>query len=300
MTGLRLALLAAFLACGPCQAQGADYEIRLVRAGKAGDRYSIQAEGEQLRQTALRSGEKTIRGSSEGFKVELSGEATVLEADARGHVTRALVRVGMLVRVLGLQRDEMLPAGTLVTEERAGARQRFLIDGRDATPLLKDLLEVVLSETSDPDAPTDDELMGTRERRKVGERWPVSREGLARFLSQDRDINLEVKAEDVVGEGTLAAIERVDGLECQRIEVAFTMTGTPRAEKALEPGPRTRIGVKISSLLPVDTRLDALAESSELVMTYSMQVMPRPGRPPEEMVATWTQRTARRLRPIRN
>ena len=297
MRALAFSLAVLFLA-GPSFAQP-DYEIKLARPGKKGDRYRIEASGEQLRQVALRSGGQTIPGSSEGFKVELAGEATVLEADAQGNVTRAQVRVSTLARVVGLRRDEMLDAGTLVTESRAGARQRFQIDGRDTTPLIKDLLEVVLSETSDPNAPSDDELMGTRERKKVGERWTVDRERLAGFLSQDKDINLDVKPSDVEGGGTLTAIERIDGLECLRVDVAFRFTGTPRVGPGAPPGAAASIGVTISSLLPVDTARDALAESAQLSMTYTIDAMRREGRPPEQLVATWTQRNSRKLRPIR-
>jgi hypothetical protein len=294
---LGLSLLALLFA-GACFAQ-ADYEIRLARPGKKGDRYRIEASGEQLRRVALRSGGQTIPGSSEGFKVELTGEATVLEADAKGNVTRAQVRVDTLVRVVGLQRDEMLGAGTLVTESRAGPRQRFQIDGRDVAPLVKDLLEVVLSETNDPEVPSDDELVGTRERKKVGESWQVNRESLARFVSRDRDISLDVKPGDVEGSGRLTALEKVDGTECQRVDVAFTFLGTPRVDPPPPPGASARVTVTMSNLLPVDTSLDARAESSQLTMVYTMQALPRPDRPPEQMVATWMQRIERRLKPLR-
>jgi len=252
-----------------------------------------------LRQVTLRSGGKTIPGSSEGFKVELTGEATVLEADAKGNVTRALIKVDTLVRVVGLRRDEMLDAGTIVTESRAGARQRFQIGDKDVAPLIKDLLEVVLAETTDLEVPSDDELMGTRERKKVGDSWPVAREALARFLSRDKDINMDVKPGDVEGSGRFTALEKVDGLECQRIDVAFTFAGTPRLDPAAPPGAAARVTVTMSSLLPVDTRLDALAETSQLTMTYTVDAMRREGRPPEQMVATWTQRTDRKMRPLR-
>ena len=291
-------LILGFLLSAPCLAQ-TDYEIRLTRPGKAGDRYRIEASGKQLRQVTLRSGGKTIPGSSESFEVELTGEATVLEADAKGNVTRALIKVDTLVRVVGLRRDEMLDAGTIVTESPASACQRFQIGDKDVAPLIKDLLEVVLAETTDLEVPSDDELMGTRERKKVGDSWPVAREALARFLSRDKDINMDVKPGDVEGSGRFTALEKVDGLECQRIDVAFTFAGTPRLDPAAPPGAAARVTVTMSSLLPVDTRLDALAETSQLTMTYTVDAMRREGRPPEQMVATWTQRTDRKMRPLR-
>jgi len=296
MRALAFSLAVLFLA-GPSFAQP-DYEIKLARPGKKGDRYRIEASGEQLRQVALRSGGQTIPGSSEGFKVELAGEATVLEADAQGNVTRAQVRVSTLARVVGLRRDEMLDAGTLVTESRAGARQRFQIDGRDVPPVIKDLLEVVLAETTDPAVPNDDELVGTRERKKVGEGWPVNREGLARFVSGDRDISLEVKPGDVEGSGRLAALEKVDGVECQRIDVAFSFLGTPRIDPPPPPGASAKVTVRMSNLVPVDTRMDALGQASQITMVYTMDALPRPDRPPEHMVATWVQRIDRKLRPL--
>lgn len=301
MGKLCLALLAVFFLAGPSYGQGADYEIRIFRPSKAGDRYQLAATGRHTRQLVVRRGDAPLRSQRDGFSVELTGAVEVLEADGQGNVVRASVRVDSLVRVDGLRRDELLPAATVVIEQRGASRQRFEIGGRPAIPELKEMLDLVLSETNDPGAPRDDELVGTRERKKVGERWPVNRERIARFFSEDSEISLAVNPRDVSGEGVLAAAPRVEGIDCLRVDVAFSLTGLPRNAKVLGPDPaRARIDVRLSGLYPVDARLDQLEESAQLTMSMTATTAPAAeGRPAEELVTTWEQRTDRRMRPVR-
>ena len=295
-----LSLLAALLVAAPAQAQ-TDYEIRLFRPNKAGDRYRISVTGHQIRQVMLRSASgETLRSERASFSVEMAGAVQVLEVDPKGNATRAAITVDTLVRVIGLQRDELLRPGTLVTEQRAGARQEFQIDGRVVGPDLKDALDVALSETNDPGAPSDDELMGTRERKKVGERWPVNRERLASFCSQDSDINLAVAPQDIEGGGTLAAVARVGDIDCLRVDVAMTILGRPRDTKLPAGMEKAKIEINISALLPVDPKLDQLEESTRLTMTLVAPASPPlESRAPDQIVTTWEQRSDRKLQPVR-
>jgi len=291
-----LAFLAVAFLAGPAKAQS-DYEIKLFRPNKLNDQYHVSATGYQVRQVVLRSPNgDALRTNRDSFSVDMTGSVRVLEVDAKGNVLRAAVRIDSLVRAIGLRRDELLKPGTVVIERRAGARQEFEIDGRAVGPELKDALDVALSETNGSVAPSDDELMGTRERKKVGDSWPVNRERLAGFFSADSDMSLTVTPADIEGRSTLAAAARVDGVDCLRIEVAMTIRGVPREAKLPEGMDKATIEVRISSLYPVDTRLDQIEESTQLTMTLAAPAAaPREG----QIITTWEQRSDRKLKPIR-
>lgn len=294
---MRGAWLLLLVLAFPAKAQ-TDYEVRLFRPGKANDQYRLSASGSQSRRVELRNAAGEVqRSQRDSFSVDLSGSVRVLEVDAKGNVLAAAITVDSLVRAVGLERQEILKPGTVVTERRGGARQEFRIDGRPVEPMLKDALDVVLSETSDPAAPSDDELMGTRERQRIGARWPVNRERLARFFTEDRELALTVKAEDIEGASELAALSRCAPGECLRVNVVMSLLGSPREEKPAPGRDKLRIAVKVSTLLPVDPRLDALEESTQMTMTLAAPAGPaQEGRAPGRLVTSWEQRTERKIR----
>lgn len=299
MRGSLLSFFAVSLFAGPVQAQS-DHEIKLFRPSQVNDRYRLSATGSQARQIELKSAAgETQRSQRESFTVDLSGSVRVAEVDAKGNVVVAQITVDSLVRAVGLDRREILKPGTMVTERRSGMRQDFQIDGKPVPPGLKDALDVLLSETNDSAAPSDDELMGTKERQKVGGRWPVNRERLASFFTEDRDLALAIKAEDIEGGGELTALERSGELDCMRVNVAMTILGSPRGSD-LPPGiGKARLSVKVSMLLPLDTKLDGLEESTELSMTLAAPAPAQEGQQPGRIVTTWEQRSDRKMQPVR-
>ena len=285
--------------CGSANAQ-TDYEVKLFRPSKPGDRYRVSATGYQIRQVVLRNAAgEPLRSERDSFQVDLSGAVLVVETDPKGNVTRAQITVDSLVRAIGLRRDELLKAGTVVIEQRSGARQQFLIDGEPVVPELKDALDVALSETNDPGAPSDDELMGTKERQKVGGTWQVNRERMARFFSEDSDLAITVRPEDITGGGELVTLARSGGVQCMRVDVAMTLLGQPRGpvREGLE---KARIEVKLSTLLPLDTKRDMLEETTQLTMTLAAPAgPPQEGKAPDQIVTVWEQRSDRKLQPFR-
>lgn len=299
MRGLWLLLPVSFFFSSLSYGQETDYEVKLFRPSKAGDRYKISATGHQIREVALRSGTgETLKNQREMFSVEMAGAVEVLEVDPKGNVTRASITMDKLIRIDGNQRDELVSPGTKVIERRVGARQDFQVEGRALTPELKDALDVALSETNDPGAPSDDELMGTPGRRKVGERWQVNRDRLAGFFSQDTDIDLAVTPADIEGSGAITALTKAGEVDCMRVDVGVVILGAPRHGK-LPPGfEKARIEVTLSALLPLDPKLDSLGESTQLTMSLAAPAgAPREGRAPDQIITTWEQRSDRKLQP---
>ena len=291
--------LAALLAASPVRAQQDTYEIKLFRPSKVGDRYRLEATGSQRREALVHSANgETRREGLETFTVELKGEVETVLVDSQGNATAASVKVISLLRVDGGRRDEILSPETRIVERRTGARQVFEIEGRAVPPQLKDVLDAVLSETNDPGAPSDDELMGTKERKKAGERWPVSREALARFVSADEDLALEVTPADIEGDGVLTGIERCGTVDCARIDIAVSIAAAPRGGKLPLSAPeKAKVEIKVSSLLPVDTRLQERAETTNFRMSVRRRFTNSDG---SELTAEAIveQRTERRLTPL--
>ena len=295
MTRLAFLFFVALAFAGPAAAQATDYEIKLFRPSKTGDRYRIEATGSQRREATVRAGSSAVREVSESVKYDLTAEAEAILVDDKGNVLAASVKVLALVRVDGLRRDELLPPATRVVERRVGSRQTFEIEGRPVVGPLRDALDAVLQETNDSRAPSDDELMGTKERKKVGERWPVNRAALARLLSGDPELDVEIPPEAVEGEGLLKGIERCGDADCARVEVAARLLAAPRGGKENEDTPeKARIEIGVATLLPLDLSLGPRLESSRLTMTFTRNVKGDDGKI-RTAEAVWEQTTERRL-----
>lgn len=296
----RLCLVVGFLLglINPGFAQ-TDYEVKIFRPNKPGEQYRVSASGHQIRQVVLRNAAgEPLRSERDSFNVDLTASVLVVDTDPKGNVTRAQITIDSLVRSIGLQREELLKPGTVVVEQRAEGRQQFQIGGKPVPPELKDALDVALSETNDPSAPSDDELMGTKARQKVGGRWPINREGMAQFFSEDKDLAIIVRPEDITGGGELVTLAREGGVECMRVDIGMVILGQPKGP--LPPGTqKVRIDVKLSALLPLDTRLDTLEEMTQLTMALTAPAgPPREGRPPDQITTVWEQRSDRKLQPI--
>src|SRR5262249_43385179 len=110
---------------------------------------------------------------------------------------------------------------------------------------------------------------------------------------------ITVTPADVTGEGQLVTLAQAGGVECMRVEVTMTILGAPRGNvpQGME---KARIDVKLSALLPIDTKLDMLEESTQLTMTLVAPTPPpKEGGAPGQIVTMWEQRSDRKIQPTK-
>ena len=128
-----------------------DYEIRLHRPGKAGDRYHLTAVGHDTKASTATSEGRPPRANRHETAVELEGVVTLLEADAAG-VSRAEIRIERATREESGKRTELLPAGTTLLEYLVGDNGVVLwvVDRQRATdPVTKQGADVTAHGTAE-------------------------------------------------------------------------------------------------------------------------------------------------------
>ena len=163
----------------------------------------------------------------------------------------------------GKQNLELVPKGTMLTVDWADGKARYRVNGKDLPEFAGTLLRRVL-DLSDPEGVGDDDMFGTKERKKVGDAWPIDKDAAVRGFKQKE---LEVKPEDVDGGSKLLEVAKVDAVPCYKLEVSFEGknlkgTGTGAAEgMTLEKG---RIRGMVTVLLPTDGRTGHLKESGTI------------------------------------
>src|SRR5688572_2682548 len=85
MRSLVAALVFAVLSVPPAPAaQGKDYEIKLVRPPKVGQRYTLKSEGALTRDVKYTVAGQDARTVNDGFGVRLEGTVEVLEVNKDG------------------------------------------------------------------------------------------------------------------------------------------------------------------------------------------------------------------------
>jgi hypothetical protein len=258
MRSLCLALLVFTLLPDSSRGQAADYEIRLHRPGKAGERYRVTAVGRDTKTSTTTSEGRTPRLNRYELGVELEGTVTILEVAAAG-VRKAEIRIERAARDENGKRAELLPAGTIVTELRRGASQVFEVKGQPLPADTGEALGLVLSETS---VENDDELFGSSRRRKLGERWSVDPAGVAALFSRPSGgRRMAVTARDV--------------------------TGSVRLDR-----------IAFSGLLPLDPARPRLQESARVTVRFRGRRFATADNPAMTLEASLEKRTSRSLTPL--
>lgn len=190
LIGLVLALLLVW--------QAQDYEVRLARPTTVGSKYRLTATGSETVKNRLTTGDKVLKATDEGFALELVADAVVLEVDAQGHATRKSFTVVSSKITKDGTTNALLPAGTVVVVLAQGGNVVFQVDGKPVEKGVAKELSSALSVYSG--YPDDDEVFGTRARRKPGESWGMNMDAAMAML---KELGVDAKKEDLKGSTTL-------------------------------------------------------------------------------------------------
>jgi hypothetical protein len=251
--GLKLmGLLLVLLLAGQVQ----DYEIRLDRPTAAGTRYRLSTTGHEVLRTKVTTGDKTLKEDEEGFTLELVADVTDLELSAKGRPTRKSFTVVSSKLTEGGSSKTLLPAGSAVLVFLQGGRAIYQIGGKEAEAGVAKALSSVISV---PVSPTgDDDLFGSRVRRKVGESWGVNVDDAMALL---KEIGVEGRREDVTGSTTL---EKVEGNR-------LFLRGSLRIANVLLPLPigfkpeRGELRAEFSGRFPVENSAERVDQTQRIV-----------------------------------
>jgi len=229
-------------------APAADYAVRLARPVAAGER--------RLAVGFLESDDH-LAGTKAGVPSDQRQTATVryvvateiLEVSPKGNALRATLTVRRLTKESGGVTLELAKPGAVVTARLVGRKGVFELAGARLAPDLQTALAAALPLRAD-DEPTDDDLFGTAQRRRVGESWPANAELFARLGAA----SVTFDPQDVAGTVTLAAVKPIHGEPC--LEVRWKLEARHGAFNAGAlplgfSGVASSLSVNGSALLPV-------------------------------------------------
>ena len=135
---------------------------------------------------------------------------------------------------------------------------RYLVNGQIASNEIAEVLSTLFvlpqSET------TDDDVFGTKERKKVGDSWGVNVVKAASSLSPE----FKLAPEDMKGTTTLEKILEIDGVKCPWISGKLDIN---KASPPLPPGfvvEKSHISAAFAGVFPIDVLLDYFSEEMSM------------------------------------
>ena len=261
------------LLCPAAVAQ--DYEIRLTRPMKVGQEYQVSAAGRESQKATVMVNGQAVKNENQESAIEVELAAKVLEIDKNGAPVKATLKIGKCLEVKGEKRTPLVPAGTVVVAYMKDKEPVYEIDGRQASPEAQRALTQVY--TLGKGESNDDQILGTAERKKIGDRWAMNSELAAKDAAAN---GIDVKPEDIKGTVTLEKIVKAGGTDCLQLAAEINIA---RFALPAPPGlvvEKGTVQARMSGAFPINTSL-GVAEKSETmtIMAVMKGAKPQPDAP---------------------
>jgi hypothetical protein len=273
---IRIVLLCAVLLFTASRVIAQDYEIRLTRDAKAGEKYELTVSASVSKQMTMSSQGQVLQKNASSITAKLEGTVTVLEIDEmKREIKLSLLVSRCLASANGSAEErEALAKGTQVVAQMRDGRKEFLIDGnavsKDISEMLGMLISLPISQA------TDDDIFGTKEHRKVGDSWAVnSVKGAVDLYSK----GMKVGAEDIKGSTKLEKLIVAGGTNCLQISSRMGMINiTPPLPRGLTVT-KSNVSATFSGEFPVDVSIRPLSETMTVSMAFVAKGRPAPDAP---------------------
>jgi hypothetical protein len=263
---------------------GQDYEIRLHRALNAGAKYRIVASGQAFERIDLFAGGKQVNQKEEGISFDLDATATALAVDPLGRPIHYTLLIEKLLASPDGGNRVTLERGTVITGRLEGQRVVLTVGDTPIDALAAKIIGILIPTPTTTG--TDDDVFGTRERKKVGDTWPINAEAAARYLSEL--LKSGIHDSNIKGETTLSRAGVGAAGEVVMIGGTFSIDGfsltLPEGEKIL----KGRMNASYLGQLPTDPRRLPLNTTMKM-MTDIVGIRLATGNTPEITFRTVTE-----------
>lgn len=176
-----------------------EYAIRLSREGKSGEKYRLSTTGRHAETMTVFVGDVAVNEKNDQFSVELVSSLTVIETDENGRSIRQALGIEKCLITTGGITKPLLPPGIVVIATTEGKRTVLKINDLPVDPMTAKALSVVIP--SYVSGLSDDDVFGTREKKRIGDTWEINADLAARSLKEE--FNVSTNKGDVKGASTL-------------------------------------------------------------------------------------------------
>ena len=246
------------------------FAIHMHRVSKAGQKFRLAVKASMQLVIERHVGARSEK-EKEAFDTDFAGVVTVLKTTKGGGKKKVVIVVEKFMITEEGFKFEGLPKGTRLIaslKDREVVFAEALEGQEEGKPLAEgielDALQQVISLDNEGDV-TDDDIFGSKEKRKVGDKWPVNK---AKAIEDFRKDDIVIFVDRFKGETKLAGVVKVKGVECYRLTGSFDAKQfrppLPRGFRVEESG----LTAKYAGSFPVDTRLPELETTVDVRMRF--------------------------------
>jgi len=258
----RLVMIVVILIHGAAFAD--QYNIKLVRPEKVGDKYIFSGTATQFDEIKTSQGLNVLKQTKSFFSGQLETKVHVLPSNDNGGRTKLRLVVSKCSVIDGSLEKELLKPGTEIISQLQEGEEVFTINNKPVPLAVENILAQFFSFGNSNI--TDDDVFGTKEAKKVGDKWPVRSDQMAKMLAEDGVI---ADLDKINGNTTLEKIIEVDGVKALHItgnvEIgspsSTSLPSTLLVEKA-------NVSVSFSGNYPIDTSLAPISDRLDMTMTF--------------------------------
>ena len=252
-----------------------DYAIKIEQPFKVGQRYNLTVVATDSSEMTMTAEQRPPKIQDEDQDIQMESVATVLAVDANGRPTKESHTIVKLLQ--GAAHEPLLAAGTKVTASRADRKKMFEINGAPAMGAVAKALDLAVDITSG--GPTDDEIFGTTERKKVGDSWPLN-ESVAMKDANEKLGAMGMSVNSVKGTTTLQKVTREGGVDVFHFKANLnaTATASPAAKGPFTAG-GTTMDATFTGAMPEDITKSGLEEGETMTMVMKVSGKPTPEGP---------------------
>jgi hypothetical protein len=270
LKSLLLTVAAATFATTPVLA-GDDYTIVLDRPDKVGEKAEFAYSGDfQALQQLLANGKVAKLIKNDNYHAELKTVETTLKIDEKNNAVEISATISKFTKKNNStgETKELLPAGTVVEAKKKDKNDEYLINGKPVPPEVLETLKHFIRFSHSKH--NDDDVFGTKEKKKVGDSWPINKTPVIQDLT---DAKMKADPAKIEGKTTLEKIDTVDGVKCVLLKANLD------AKDVILPMPpgfnvkESTMKSSFSGMFPVDTAKHGMSSTSseDLRCVFSKQ-----------------------------
>ena len=241
-----------------------DFEIKLDRPHKAGDKFSISCVGELRQSMANFTGKKEMKTAPTVNKVTLEAQVEVLESDPAQRTEKSQYTITKCIQAEGDAEHEVLAPGKVLLVSLKKGQKSIELKNGSLKPEELAAVELALPAGT---TQNDDDVCGTQDRKKVGDSWQVNLAATAEELNAN---GIPVKQESLKGKAKLLSVKKSGNTPCLEISVELTAKDLDLPPLPAFTEKEGLLTVTLSGLYPVDTHLPRVTNFSKVVIHQIM------------------------------
>lgn len=197
-----------------------DFQIKMTRPDTRGGKRYTEITASESTKVVMTADGQTVKDETHEYVLNLNGVETILEVGKNKQATKLSFKVTRCNKVENGKTLEVLKEGDEIIASRQDGKNQYMVNDKPAAEDVAALLGKALRIGS-PDRASDDDILGTKNRVKVGDEWPVN----AKLAASDfKSTGLTVLPENVSGTAKLTKIGSDQDGKYQEISVKIKLS----------------------------------------------------------------------------